>query len=147
MNRLRGNMNKIRENMRKLYKSFKKHLTLSSILASSLALGITCLFKYSGLPLVILHYFVIDPVEHYIYLISGFVGILSKLGLKGIIEEIIPLITPMKIGDLLNPESPPRPPQPAQPLAQPPAQAVARPSAQPPANNIPGNNQLSPNDL
>ena len=59
--------------MKKLYKNLTKHLTVSNFLVSMISLFIGFIFKYSGLPLTILQYFLEKPSDDYIYLISGLV--------------------------------------------------------------------------
>ena len=93
---------------------------------------------------MILKFILKYPTDNDIIIFSGFVTIITRLGIKGVVEDIISTLSPgystMNIGDLLNPESPPKtgttqtpqPTQPAQPV-QPtqPAVQPTQPAVQP----------------
>ena len=122
-------------------KKITQHFTITNVTLGFLGLLFSFLFKYSGLPVIFLDYFLEDPTDNHIYLFCGSVAIISKLGLKGVVEDLIRELFPkhltMDSGNL-NSESLPQAgsAQPAQP---------AQPVAQPPANNIGfGNNQIHP---
>ena len=108
--------------MKKIYYNLTKHLTITNILVSLVGLFIGFIFKYSGLPLQILQYFLDNPSDNHIYLFSGLVAIISRLVIKGVVEdfmhELFPEYMAMDIGRLLNPQSPPPPTPPPAPLPQ-----------------------------
>jgi hypothetical protein len=127
--------------IKRYIKRFTKYLTILNIITAFIALYIGALVKNSELPIKILHYFIEFPTDFHTYLLCGFVTIIAKLGLKGIIEEFIneyfpeyltinigdiisslfPQNSTMDLGDILNPESPPAGPPAAgsQPISQP----------------------------
>jgi hypothetical protein len=133
-------------------KNFTKHFTIVNIITALIALSIGTLIRNSEIPVIILKFILKYPTDNDIIIFSGFVTIIIRLGIKGVVEDIISSLFPgystMNIGDILNPESPPKtgttqtpqPTQPAQPgqptqPAQPvqptqPAQPV-QPAAQP----------------
>ena len=125
-------------------KNFAKHFTIVNIITALIALIVGTLIRNSEIPVIILKFILKYPTDNDIIIFSGFVTIITRLGIKGVVEDIISTLSPgystMNIGDLLNPESPPKtgttqtpqPTQPAQPVqpTQPAAQPV-QPAAQP----------------
>lgn len=133
-------------------KNFAKHFTIVNIITALIALIVGTLIRNSEIPVIILKYILKYPTDNNIIIFSGFVTIITRLGIKGVVEDIISTLSPgystMNIGDLLNPESPPKtgttqtpqhpqpaqPVQPTQPAVQPtqPAVQPAQPAAQHP---------------
>ena len=125
-------------------KNFTKHFTIVNIITALIALSVGTLIRNSEIPVIILKFILKYPTDNDIIIFSGFVTIITRLGIKGVVEDIISTLSPgyltMNIGDILNPESPPKtgttqtpqPTQPAQPVqpTQPAAQPV-QPAAQP----------------
>ena len=125
-------------------KNFTKHFTIVNIITALIALSVGTLIRNSEIPVIILKFILKYPTDNDIIIFSGFVTIIIRLGIKGVVEDIISPLFPgystMNIGDILNPESPPKtgttqtpqPTQPAQPVqpTQPAAQPV-QPAAQP----------------
>ena len=124
--------------------NFAKHFTIVNIITALIALIVGTLIRNSEIPVMILKFILKYPTDNDIIIFSGFVTIITRLGIKGVVEDIISTLSPgystMNIGDLLNPESPPKtgttqtpqPTQPAQPV-QPtqPAVQPTQPAVQP----------------
>lgn len=141
-------------------KNFAKHFTIVNIITALIALIVGTLIRNSEIPVIILKFILKYPTDNDILIFSGFVTIITRLGIKGVVEDIISTLSPgystMNIGDLLNPESPPKtgttqtpqPSQPAQPVqpTQPAAQPVqlAAPPAQPAQHPQPAQPAQSP---
>ena len=125
-------------------KNFAKYFTIVNIITALIALIVGTLIRNSEIPVIILKFILKYPTDNDIIIFSGFVTIITRLGIKGVVEDIIITLSPgystMNIGDLLNPESPPKtgttqtpqPTQPAQPV-QPtqPAVQPTQPAVQP----------------
>ena len=125
-------------------KNFAKYFTIVNIITALIALIVGTLIRNSEIPVIILKFILKYPTDNDIWIFSGFVTIITRLGIKGVVEDIISTLSPgystMNIGDLLNPESPPKtgttqtpqPTQPAQPV-QPtqPAVQPTQPAVQP----------------
>ena len=125
-------------------KKFTKHFTIVNIITALIALSVGTLIRNSEIPVIILKFILKYPTDNDIIIFSGFVTIIIRLGIKGVVEDIISPLFPgystMNIGDILNPESPPKtgttqtpqPTQPAQPVQHPqPAAQPVQPAAQP----------------
>lgn len=111
----------------RLINNIFKHLTIVNFTVSFIALLVGFWLKNLGLSSWILGFCIENPRDNHIYILSGFVTIISRLGIKGIVEDIFsslfmqnlnknvvdifnslfPQNLTMKISDLLNPESPP----------------------------------------
>jgi hypothetical protein len=130
-------------------KNFAKHFTIVNIITALIALSVGTLIRNSEIPVIILKFILKYPTDNDIIIFSGFVTIITRLGIKGVVEDIISIISPgystMNIGDILNPESPPKtgttqtpqptqPAQPVQPAAQP-AQPAQHPQPAQPAQS------------
>lgn len=88
----------------------KKHFTKTNITVGIFGLTVGCLFKFTGLSAGILNFLNLDPSLLNQSILSGFTVLVTRLGIKGIVEAIfedlsIPLA--MKISSLLNPTTPP----------------------------------------
>ena len=130
--------------LRRFIKNFAKHFTIVNIITALIALSVGTLIRNSEIPVIILKFILKYPTDNDIIIFSGFVTIITRLGIKGVVEDIISTLSPgystMNIGDILNPESPPKtgttqtpqPTQPAQPV-QPtqPAVQPTQPAVQP----------------
>jgi len=101
----------------------KKHFTLTNIIVGIIGLTVGCLFKFTGLSAGILIFLNLDPSQLNQSILSGFTVLVTKLGIKGVIEAILPdlpkslamdissFLYPkplaMDINRLLNPTTPP----------------------------------------
>lgn len=96
--------------------SFSKYFSFTNIIAGLIAILVGALFKFSSLPYFILEFLHINPNEMNEYIFSGFIVMITRLGIKGVVEEMITPyleiiinkinINQMNIADLLNPDSP-----------------------------------------
>lgn len=73
----------------KRIKRIFKHFTLVNITVAVFSLFFVALIRYSGLPVWILEniLYINNPQDIYIYLLSGFLGIIIRLGIRAVIEE------------------------------------------------------------
>ena len=146
-------------------KNFTKHFTIVNIITALIALSVGTLIRNSEIPVIIFKFILKYPTDNDIIIFSGFVTIIIRLGIKGVVEDIISSLFPgystMNIGDILNPESPPKtgttqtpqptqPAQPVQPAAQPaqPAQhpqPAAQPAQSPSPNHLVA--QINPEEM
>jgi len=92
--------------------NLKKHFTMVNIIVGLISLTIGVLFKFSPLPALFLDFFWLDSSELNKYILAGFSGLTIKLGIKGVVEDIVesflvkPLKSSMNIADILNPNTP-----------------------------------------
>jgi len=90
-------------------KNIKKHFTLSNIIVGIIGLSVGCLFKFTGLSAGILNFFNLDPSLLNKYILSGFIVLVTRLGIKGMVEayfEEIVIAKPLTMGisSHLNPK-------------------------------------------
>lgn len=91
--------------------NLKKHFTLKNIIIGFISLTIGLLFRCVGLAELFLSYLGIDNTDFNQNVLSGFLVLTSRLGIKGVIDDIFesfmtkPLT--MDLGDILNPSTPP----------------------------------------
>lgn len=89
---------------------FTKHFTVVNLILGLLVLIIIGLIKHFSIASFLMAYFGFSESELNEYILAGFLGLVGRLGIKGIVEEFISpyleemLISWMKISDLLNPE-------------------------------------------
>ena len=106
--------------MYKFILSFFKHFTAPNIIGSLISLIIVGLFRFSPLPHEILTFLGIYPTEVNSCILSGFLALVTRLGINGVVEDFITpyleiFINKMKISDILDgPPGPNRSP-PSQP--------------------------------
>ena len=106
--------------MYKFILSFFKHFTAPNIIGSLISLIIVGLFRFSPLPQEILTFLGIYPTEVNSCILSGFLALVTRLGINGVVEDFITpyleiFINKMKISDILDgPPGPNRSP-PSQP--------------------------------
>lgn len=67
-------------------KSITKHFTISNIIVGMCCLFIGCLLRFTPLPFVILNFFGFTPTPLKEYAFIGCICLISRLGLKGVIE-------------------------------------------------------------
>lgn len=76
------------------FNNFKKHFTIVNIIVALITLSISALFKFSPLPTIVFNFFGVDPTEMHQYLLTGFLAITTRLGIKGIVENVVAEILP-----------------------------------------------------
>lgn len=76
------------------WNNIKKHITIVNIIVALITLSISALFKFSPLPIIVLGFFGVDPTEMFQYLLTGFLAITTRLGIKGIVENVVAEIFP-----------------------------------------------------
>lgn len=74
--------------------NFKKHFTIVNIIVALITLSISALFKFSPLPTIVFNFFCVYPTEMHQYLLTGFLAITTRLGIKGIVENVVAEILP-----------------------------------------------------
>lgn len=67
-----------------------KNLTLLNLISGFTTLIVVSLLRYSGIVPFTFYYFDVELAVHSEYIILGFIGLITRLGLKGIVEEYIP---------------------------------------------------------
>lgn len=83
-----------------------KHFTIVNIIVGLISLTIGVLFKFSPLPTLILNFLGVDPSELHQYILAGFLGITIKLGIKGVVEEVVSEYFPRPLVLGMNNENP-----------------------------------------
>lgn len=73
--------------MKKFLYLITKHLTMVNLIVGILGLITVTLIKYYGIALYIINFFGFANTTFNEYIITGFFGLITRLGLKGIVEE------------------------------------------------------------
>lgn len=76
--------------MKKTTTILLKHFTITNLIIGGLTMIFAGLIRYSGLPFCILSLLGFTETSFNEYIIVGFLSLITRLGLKGIVESIIP---------------------------------------------------------
>nr|ATQ37160.1 hypothetical protein [Colletotrichum lindemuthianum]ATQ37182.1 hypothetical protein [Colletotrichum lindemuthianum] len=71
-----------------MMKHFFKYLNVTNVTVGLLTLIFIGLIRYKGIPLLILNFIGLPGSEFSEYIISGFLGLITRLGIKGPVEEL-----------------------------------------------------------
>jgi hypothetical protein len=75
--------------------NIRKHLTIKNLILGLIIILITTLLKFIGIGKLILALFnLIDPSEAVQYIVSSFIALILRLGIKGIVEELVDQLMP-----------------------------------------------------
>lgn len=101
-----------------LKKGILKHFTLVNMIVGVFVIIFVGLIKYSSLAIYLIVSFGFSETQYNEYIITGFLALITKLGIKGIVQEMVgPYLEifsnkianlffhKMKIEDILNPDS------------------------------------------